>query len=82
MTDIFENQDQVVQNMNQSANKLGVADVIKPTKKQIVRMHKKNCKKCYGLGVFRHVAPDGKEGQIPCTCSRLYEVTVPVEVKE
>lgn len=80
--DIFENQDQVVKNMNSSAGKLGIPDVIKPTKQQLIRMHKRNCKKCYGVGVFKHVAPDGREGQIPCTCSRIFQVTVPVEVKE
>lgn len=82
MTDIFENQDSVVRNMNQSANKLGLDDVIKPTKKQIVPMHRKNCKKCNGLGGFRHVAPDGKESVMPCSCVRLYEIHVPVEVSE
>lgn len=79
MTEIFDNQDKVVRNMNESANQLGLDDVVKPTKTQLVPMHRRNCKKCNGLGGFRHVAPDGKEGTMRCSCVRLFQVTVPAE---
>lgn len=79
MTDIFDNQDKIVQNMNESANKLGLEDVVKATKKKIVPMHKRSCKKCNGLGGFRHVTPNGKESIMRCSCVRLFQITVPAD---
>jgi hypothetical protein len=77
VTDIFENQDEIVKNLNQSANNLGVQDVMKKVVTKVVPLHKKNCKKCNGLGGFRHIAPDGKESNLPCSCVRLFQVQMP-----
>jgi hypothetical protein len=75
--DIFENQQEVFNNIKDSAKNLGIKEeVVKEIRKEIRGFAKKSCKKCYGRGGFNHIAPDGKQGTLRCTCVRFYEVQV------
>lgn len=74
--DIFENQDKVINNINESAKNLGIDDKMPKIRKEVRAFAKRNCKRCYGLGGFAHTAPDGKKGTLQCQCVRYFEVQI------
>jgi len=71
MNDIFENQNEVMDNIRESAKELG-ADIGMGTKQKPSFVAKKNCKKCWGKGWLTHSFPgnngDLEEFNFYCTC--------------
>lgn len=74
LMEIFDNQEKVIKNIHGSAENLGIKESEK--KREVRLFAKKNCKKCYGIGSFRHVGVDGKESILNCSCARYFQVEV------
>lgn len=69
---IFDNQDEVVENIEESAEAMGIdkeSVSIKPRKIYVAR---NNCKACHGHGVQRIMPPGSKTfKRYPCKCVRV-----------
>lgn len=73
MNDIFENQNEVIDNIKESARELGT-NVDVDTKSAPVPVAKKNCKLCWGKGWVTHSFPgnngDTEQFNFYCKCVR------------
>ncbi len=74
MSDIFENQSEVVENIRESAKKLG-ADLDKEPKQKPVPVAKSNCKLCWGKGWLVHSFPGNRGDEdvfnLYCRCVKF-----------
>lgn len=72
MSDIFENQGEVVENLEESAEAIGIDRERLNFKPKTVFVAKNGCKRCLGRGVLNIMPPGEKEKvRYPCRCVRI-----------
>lgn len=70
--DIFDNQDEVAENIGDSAEAMGVDRESVSMKPRKVLVARNNCKRCYGRG-YQDIMPVGSKtfNRYPCRCVRV-----------
>ena len=69
---IFDNQDEVAENLEDSAEAMGIDRESVSMKPRRVLVARNNCKRCYGKG-FQDIMPPGSKtfNRYPCKCVRV-----------
>lgn len=72
MSNIFNDQDKMETNVEESAENMGIPKENVSIKKRNVFVAKKSCKACYGRGYLEVVAPGATEFHVAkCKCVRI-----------